>query len=91
MTKQDLARKVASGTGLNGSQAGSVIDATFDAITAELAAGGDVRLTGFGKFSVLGRSAREGRNPATGETIQIAASNTAKFSPATALKKTLNT
>ena len=56
----------------------------------ELAAGRDVAIAGFGKFSVRERAAREGRNPATGETIQIAASRAAKFSAAAALKKQLN-
>ena len=52
--------------------------------------GGEVAVAGFGKFSVSERSAREGRNPATGEPIQIAASKAAKFSAAAALKKSLN-
>jgi DNA-binding protein HU-beta len=55
-------------------------------IAAELAAGRDVAIAGFGKFSVTERAAREGRNIATGETIQIAASRAAKFSAAAALK-----
>jgi DNA-binding protein HU-beta len=90
MTKQELAQKVASDTGLSGSDAKGAVDATFDAIVAELAEGGEVAVAGFGKFSVSERSAREGRNPATGETIQIAASKAAKFSAASALKKQLN-
>ena len=90
MTKQELAQKVASETGLNGSDAKGAVDAAFDAIATELASGGEVAVAGFGKFSVSERSAREGRNPATGETIQIAASKAAKFSAASALKKQLN-
>jgi DNA-binding protein HU-beta len=90
MTKQELAQKVASDANLSGSDAKGAVDATFDAIAAELAAGNEVAIAGFGKFSVSDRSAREGRNPATGETIQIAASKAAKFSAASALKKTLN-
>jgi len=90
VTKQELAQKVASDAGLNGPDAKAAVDAAFDAITAELAAGGDVAVAGFGKFSVTNRSAREGRNPATGEAIQIAASKAAKFSAGAALKKTLN-
>jgi DNA-binding protein HU-beta len=62
----------------------------FDAIAGELAAGRDIAIAGFGKFSVTERAAREGRNPATGETIQIAASRAAKFSAAAALKQQLN-
>jgi DNA-binding protein HU-beta len=90
MTKQELAQKVAAETGLSGSDAKSAVDATFDAIAAELAGGGECAVAGFGKFSVSERSAREGRNPATGETIQIAASKAAKFSASSALKKHLN-
>ncbi len=90
MTKQELAQKVSADTGLSGSDAKNAVDATFDAIAGELANGGEVAVAGFGKFSVSARSAREGRNPATGETIQIAASNAAKFSAASALKKSLN-
>jgi nucleoid DNA-binding protein len=63
----------------------------FDAIIGELIAGRDVAIAGFGKLSVSERAAREGRNPATGQSIQIAASTAAKFSAAAALKKQLNT
>ena len=90
MTKQELAQKVAADTGLSGSDAKNAVDATFDAIAGELGDGGEVAVAGFGKFSVSKRAAREGRNPATGETIQISASNAAKFSAASALKKSLN-
>jgi len=90
MTKQELAQKVAADGGLSGSDAKDAVDAIFDAIAGELGKGGEVAVAGFGKFSVSKRAAREGRNPATGETIQIAASNAAKFSAASALKKSLN-
>lgn len=90
MTKQELAQKVASDAGLNQSQAKEAVEATFDAIAKELAGGGEVAVSGFGKFSVSERSAREGRNPATGETIQIKASKAAKFSAASGLKTALN-
>ena len=78
MTKHELAKQVAANAGLTGEQATSAVDAAFDAIA------------GFGKFSVGERAAREGRNPATGETIQIAASRAAKFSAAAGLKQQLN-
>jgi DNA-binding protein HU-beta len=90
MTKTELAQQVAAPAGLTGEQATSAVDAVFDTIAGELAAGRDVAIAGFGKFSVSDRAAREGRNPATGETIQIAASRSAKFSAAAALKKQLN-
>lgn len=89
MTKQELAQKVAAATGLSGSDAKSVVDATFDAIAQELIDGGEVAVAGFGRFSVADRSAREARNPSTGETFQVAASKAAKFSAASALKATL--
>jgi DNA-binding protein HU-beta len=82
MNKQELAQKAGVGK--------DDVENVFDAIASELAGGGEVAIAGFGKFSVSRRSAREGRNPATGATIQIAASNAAKFSAASALKGKLN-
>jgi DNA-binding protein HU-beta len=90
MTKNDLADKVAERTGLAASQARQALEAAIDAVADELAKGGEVALAGFGKFSVSSRAARQGRNPATGATIQIAASKAAKFSAASALKSRLN-
>jgi len=90
MTKNELAAKVAESAGVGVGQARDAVDATFEAIATELAGGGEVSVAGFGKFSVSHRAARSGRNPANGETIQIAASNAAKFSVASALKKQLN-
>ncbi|MDT7802831.1 MAG: DNA-binding protein HU-beta [Actinomycetota bacterium] len=90
MTKTELAKHVATVAGLTGEQAKSAVDALFDTIVGEFAAGHDVAVAAFGKFSVVERAAREGRNPATGETIQIASSRGAKFSAAAALKQQLN-
>jgi DNA-binding protein HU-beta len=90
MTKNELAEQVASRTGLPASQARQVLETTLESISDELARGGEVALAGFGKFSVSHRAARQGRNPSTGATIQIAASKAAKFSAASALKKRLN-
>jgi DNA-binding protein HU-beta len=90
MTKHELAKQVAADAGLTGEQAKSAVDAALDAIAGELVAGRDVAIAGFGKFTVSERAAREGRNPATGETIQIAASRAAKFSAAAGLKQQLN-
>ena len=67
-----------------------MVESVIDIVSDELAGGGEVALAGFGKFSVSHRAARQGRNPSTGETISIAASNAAKFSAASALKKRLN-
>ncbi len=90
MTKNDLAEKVAERTGLATSQARQAVEAAIETVSDELAAGGEVALAGFGKFSVSHRAARQGRNPATGQTIDIAASKAAKFSAASALKSRLN-
>ena len=90
MTKAELVQQAASHTGLSNADAKGAVDATFDAIAAELAGGGEVAVSGFGKFSVSERSAREGRNPATGDPIQIPSSRAARFSAASALKKALN-
>ena len=90
MTKNELAEQVARRNGLAASQARQVVEGAIDVISDELAAGGEVALAGFGKFSVSQRAARLGRNPSTGATINIAASKAAKFSAASALKKRLN-
>ena len=85
-----LLHAVPAVAGLGVGQARGAVDAVFDTIAAELAAGGEVSVAGFGKFGVSQRAARSGRNPATGETIRIAASKAPKFSAASALKKELN-
>jgi DNA-binding protein HU-beta len=90
MTKNELADEVAERTGLSSGQARQALDAALESVSNQLAKGGEVSLAGFGKFSVSRRAARDGRNPATGETIAIAASNSAKFSAASALKKLIN-
>jgi len=90
MTKNELAEQVARRNGLSASQARQVLESTLEVVSNELAAGGEVALAGFGKFSVSQRAARQGRNPSTGQTINIAASKAAKFSAASALKKRLN-
>ncbi len=89
-TKDDLAKLVAERTGLQGSQAKQAVEATIEEITAQLVAGNEVKFTGFGKFSTVDKPAREGRNPQTGETIQIAAKTAPKFSPGAELKKAVN-
>ena len=90
MTKSEFVDQVASRSGLNKADANRAVEAALDTIQDALVRGSDVSITGFGKFSVSERSARQGVNPATGEKIQIAASKAAKFSPASGLKNTLN-
>jgi DNA-binding protein HU-beta len=90
MNRSELAQSVAQKAGVDGSEAKAAVDAVFETITDELKSGNEVSVSGFGKFSVADRAARQGVNPATGEKIQIAASKAAKFSPASGLKSTLN-
>jgi DNA-binding protein HU-beta len=86
VNKSDLAGLVAEHADVSVADAKSVLDAVFEVITARVAAGDEVAVGGFGKFTVAERSARTGRNPQTGETMQIAASKAPKFSAASAFK-----
>lgn len=90
MNKNDLIATVAGKTGLSKSEAAKAVDGVFDAITASLKKGQEVRLVGFGTFSVSRRAASQGRNPRTGESIQIPASNQPKFKAGKGLKDSLN-
>jgi len=90
MNKPDLVAGVAELSGLTKADAGKAVDAVFDAVTAALKAGDDVRLLGFGTFSVSARPAREGRNPRTGEKLAVAASKAPKFSAGKGLKDAVN-
>ena len=90
MNKSELIDAIASGANLSKADAARALNATTGAITSALAAGGGVQLTGFGSFLVRHRAARTGRNPQTGATIQIAASNVAAFKAGKALKAAVN-
>ena len=90
MNKNDLIAQVAGSTGMSKAEAGGALDAVLDGIGGALAGGGEVRLVGFGTFSVGHRKATTGRNPRTGEAIQIAASNRPKFKAGKALKEAVN-
>ena len=90
MTKSEFVDQVADRAGLSKKDAGDAVDAVLETIEETLKRGSDISFSGFGKFSVSARSAREGRNPATGETIQIAASRVPKFTAGAALKKAVN-
>jgi DNA-binding protein HU-beta len=90
VTKTEFVDQVADRAGLSKKDAADAVDAVLETIEEALKRGSDVTFSGFGKFSVSARSAREGRNPATGEKIQIAASNVPKFTPGAGLKKAVN-
>jgi DNA-binding protein HU-beta len=86
MNTSDLIDHVAAEADLTKAQAKAIVDGVLARITAAAAKGEEVNLPGFGKFKVQDRAARQGRNPATGATIQIAASKKVTFQPAKALK-----
>ncbi len=87
MTKADLINIIQSKAGLETkAAAGKALDATLDAISEALAGGDAITLVGFGTFKVSERAARTGRNPRTGEEIQIPAAKTVKFTPGKRLK-----
>ena len=90
MNKNDLVAAVAASTGLSKSDSANAVDSVIDAITSSLRSGEEVRLVGFGTFSVANRAASEGRNPRTGERISIAASRQPKFKAGKALKDSVN-
>lgn len=90
MNTNDLADQIAAGHGLSKTDAKKIVDALFVAIGDAAAKGEEVSLPGFGKFKVKDSPAREGRNPSTGQTIQIAASKKLTFAPAKAIKDRLN-
>ena len=90
MNKPDIVAVVARSSGISKASADNAVDAIFSAITDALRKGEDVRLVGFGTFSTRRRAARQGRNPRTGETIQIPASTQPKFKPGRPLKDAVN-
>jgi len=90
MNKVDLVSAVAKQAELSKKDAGLAVEAVFDAISEALEKGDKVQLIGFGTFDVSERAAREGRNPRTGETMKIAASNAPRFKAGKALKDRVN-
>ena len=90
MNKNDLVAAVASRSGLSKADTAKAVDGVIDSITSSLSGGTEVRLVGFGTFSVSRRAATTGRNPRTGEKIQIPASNQPKFKAGKALKSAVN-
>jgi len=90
MNKSDLVDAIADSAGLSKADAGRAVDSFVGTITGALQSGQAVSLVGFGTFSVRDRAARTGRNPRTGETIQIAASKNPAFKAGKALKDAVN-
>lgn len=90
MNKAELIEAVADGANLSKADAGRAVDAVVDAVSSTLKKGQQVSVVGFGTFSVKHRAARSGRNPRTGETIAIPASNVPGFKAGKALKDAVN-
>ncbi len=90
MTKTQLIDKIAKENDLTKKQVAQIVDATFAAIESSLVAGESVQIAGFGNFTVKEIAAHNGRNPRTGEVVQIAACRRAGFSAGKALKDKLN-
>ena len=86
MNKTELIAAVAAKTGLTKKDTEATVSAALESIVAALAEGDKVQLPGFGTFEVKHREARTGRNPRTGETLKIAASNAPSFKPGKAMK-----
>ena len=90
MNKAELVDAVAGASNLSKADAGRAVDAIVDSVTKALKRGEQVSVVGFGTFSVKHRSARSGRNPRTGDTIEIAASNVPGFKAGKALRDAVN-
>ena len=90
MNKSELIDRIAEGSDISRAAAARALDATLDAITEALTQSDPVTLVGFGTFSARDRAARSGRNPRTGESIEIAAARVPVFKPGKALKDAIN-
>jgi len=90
MNKGDLISNVQEGTGLTKAQASEAVSTVLNAIGDSLKSGDKVSIVGFGTFSVAHRAERQGRNPATGATITIAAKNNVKFKAGKELTESVN-
>jgi DNA-binding protein HU-beta len=90
VNKNDLVKSVADATDMSNADAARAVEGVFDSITNSLKGGEEVRLVGFGSFSVVQRKATTGRNPRTGEAINIPASIQPKFKAGKALKEAVN-
>jgi DNA-binding protein HU-beta len=90
VNKNDLVVQVSESAGLSKVDSSKAVDAVFDSITSSLKKGTEVRLVGFGTFSVSNRRASKGRNPRTGEVIDIPASKRPKFTAGKSLKDAVN-
>jgi DNA-binding protein HU-beta len=90
MNKSQLVQAIATDSGLSRTDSARAIDSLVATVTKTLKKGDEVSITGFGKFSVVKRAARQGVNPRTGERVKIKASKAPKFSPGAGLKEAVS-
>ena len=90
MTKAEIVEKISLTTYLNKKESADIVESVFDLIKSTLEAGENLKIPGFGNFEVKEKAARRGRNPQTGESIEIAARRILTFKPSSILKKSLN-
>lgn len=90
MTKADLAERIHTNTGLSRKDSAAMMESVFELIKVSLEAGEDIKISGFGSFTVSQKTARRGRNPQTGEAITIAARRVLAFKPSTMLRQAVN-
>lgn len=89
MNKKEMIKEVALKVGMTQKDTGIVVDSIFDTIANELANGGEVNITGFGKFISVHKEARVARNPQDGSLVEVPEHNTPRFKPSSTLKETV--
>ena len=90
MTKSDIVEKICLATYFTKKESGDIVEDVFDIIKSTLASGENIKISGFGNFEVQEKNARRGRNPQTGETLEISARRILAFKSSQVLKKSLN-
>ncbi|MDH3961525.1 MAG: integration host factor subunit alpha [Desulfuromonadales bacterium] len=90
MTKADLIEKITLMTAFTKKESAEIVERVFDVVKATLEAGENIKIAGFGNFEVKEKAARNGRNPQTGEIIEIAPRRVLTFKPSQVLKKSIN-
>ena len=90
MTKADLIEKISLMTAFTKKESSEIVERVFDVVRSTLEAGENIKIAGFGNFEVKEKAARRGRNPKTGETLEIASRKVLTFKPSQVLKKSIN-
>ena len=90
MTKADLGEKISLMTSFTKKESSEIMERVFDVVKSTLEAGENIKIAGFGNFEVKEKAARRGRNPKTGETLEIASRKVLTFKPSQVLKKSIN-